>query len=80
MPKKDINQTAFAVMQVATGEVVPKIKRAASVKGGLRGGKSRMDMLSDEERKALAKKAADARWRLTAPVVDTGAGTTKLVK
>jgi hypothetical protein len=40
MPKKDINQTAFAVMQLATGVVVPNAKRLASAAGGLREGKT----------------------------------------
>lgn len=30
--------------------------------GGLRGGKARMAMLSDEEKSELGKKAAKARW------------------
>jgi hypothetical protein len=31
-------------------------------RGGLKGGKARMDSLTPEERTALAKKAAEARW------------------
>ena len=30
--------------------------------GGLKGGKARAEKLSPEERKAIAKKAAEARW------------------
>jgi hypothetical protein len=36
--------------------------RLANSRGGQIGGKSRMERLSPEERKALAKKAAEARW------------------
>jgi hypothetical protein len=32
--------------------------------GGLKGGKARAESLSPEERKAIAKKAAEARWAL----------------
>jgi hypothetical protein len=32
-------------------------------KGGLKGGKSRAKKLSANQRKAIAKKAAQARWR-----------------
>jgi hypothetical protein len=31
-------------------------------RGGLKGGRARMDSLTSKQRKALAKKAAEARW------------------
>jgi hypothetical protein len=31
-------------------------------RGGLKGGKARMEALTPKQRKALAKKAAEARW------------------
>lgn len=31
--------------------------------GGLKGGKARADKLTPEQRRGIAKKAADARWR-----------------
>jgi hypothetical protein len=37
--------------------------RAWGAQGGKIGGKSRMAKLTTEERRALAKKAASARWR-----------------
>jgi hypothetical protein len=70
MPKKDINQTAFAVMQMATGEVVPepidekkKAALEASRRGGLKGGAERAATLSDARRVEIAKLAASARWK-----------------
>jgi hypothetical protein len=78
MPKKDFSQIAFSVVQQATGEEPkPPIKTAkqeARRKGGLKGGKSRMASMTDEERKELALKAAGARWSKNAPSPDgTGA-------
>ncbi len=63
MPRKDINQTAFGVAQQATGEAVPKTKRAASVRGGLRGGKARNAALTSDQRADLARLAASVRWK-----------------
>jgi hypothetical protein len=41
----------------------PKLsKKYAGRLGGLIGGKARAEKLSPEERKAIAKKAAQARW------------------
>ena len=65
MPRKDFTQVAFDVVQQATGEVVRKpesVKAKSGRKGGLKGGKTRMGSLSEEERTELAKKAAAARW------------------
>ncbi|HLX30745.1 MAG TPA: histone H1 [Casimicrobiaceae bacterium] len=66
MPKKDINQTAFDVVRRATGEVVDppeSAKAKAGRKGGQKGGASRADALTPEQRSEIAKKAAAARWR-----------------
>jgi hypothetical protein len=66
MPRKDINQTAFDIVQQAAGErIVPEesAKAAAGRKGGLIGGAKRAQTLSPEKRSAAAKKAAEARWR-----------------
>jgi hypothetical protein len=43
-------------------EILRKHFSKLGKKGGLKGGKSRMDSLTPEQRKALAKKAAAARW------------------
>ena len=65
---RDVNQMARAVIdrieQIAEEE--PGKNPAAVAlgrKGGLKGGKARMESLTAEERRRLATKAARARWR-----------------
>lgn len=58
MKRKDINQTAFSIMQQATGEVE---KPPAKVDGRAAGGLARMSALSSEEKTSLAKSAAAAK-------------------
>lgn len=68
---KDLNITAWEIVQRATG-AMPKeeppdpSKNPAAVTlgrlGGLKGGKARAAKLTPEQRKAIAKKAADKRW------------------
>ncbi|GIK87288.1 MAG: hypothetical protein BroJett026_27690 [Betaproteobacteria bacterium] len=73
MPKRprDPNAAAFSIVQEAVGNAppVPKPlgKKLDSRKGGLKGGKTRMDALTAEERTRLAKKAAATRWKKPAP-------------
>jgi len=83
MPKRsrigDLNETAFAIVQQATGQA-PKPqqheKNPAAVSlgrlGGLKGGKARAESLSPQRRKAIAEKAAQIRWaietRISPPV------------
>jgi hypothetical protein len=43
-------------------EDVKEFFRREGSKGGKKGGKSRMEQLTPEQRTALAKKAATARW------------------
>ena len=70
MPKrssKDINETAFNIVQQSTGQAVPaQAKNPAAVAlgrlGGLKGGKARALKLSKKDRSSIAKKAAKARW------------------
>lgn len=82
MPKKpaklrpDMAETAFRVMQEATGEAPktlppgerPEAERNAEAvkrgrKGGLVGGKARAKTLSPAKRAKIAKRAAKARWK-----------------
>ncbi len=70
MKRKDINQTAFSILQQATGEVEKPVidpkKQAAQEsgrRGGLIGGVARTAKLTAEQRSAIAKKAAAARWQ-----------------
>lgn len=66
---KDLNQLAYNIVQQATGQIPkeqPEEKNPAAVSlgrlGGLKGGKARAAKLSPAKRKAIAKKAAEARW------------------
>lgn len=66
MPKRsstDINRLAKSIVDQATE---PREKNPAAVAlgrlGGLKGGKARADKLSSKKRKAIAQKAAKARW------------------
>lgn len=70
MPKKDVNQTAFMIVAVATGEE-PKpdpnkgknghnFLRAQ--KAGLKGGPARAEKLTKKERVEIARKGAKKRW------------------
>lgn len=69
MPKKDFTQVALDVVRRATGEVAPKRltkKQEAGRKGGLKGGKSRMEALTASERTALAAKGVAGRKKAAA--------------
>ncbi len=60
----DVIGAAIKVAQIATGEIEekPDEAKALSRKGGLIGGKVRADKLTSARKKAIAKKAAKARW------------------
>jgi hypothetical protein len=76
---RDPNQRAKSIVAMATGEddeptektgkdtSEPAEKNAAAVElgrlGGLKGGKARAAKLTPEERKEIARKAAEARWK-----------------
>ena len=67
---RDMNEVAFDIVQQAIGEKgppPPSTKNPAAVTlgrlGGLKGGKARAEKLSPARRKAIAKKAAAARWK-----------------
>jgi hypothetical protein len=66
---KDTNQKAKRIVDLATGNQDTGGKNAAAVelgrKGGLKGGKARAKALTKEERSAIAKKGAEARWHKT---------------
>jgi hypothetical protein len=75
MPKrsskqKDTQQLARGVLDAIVPDAEPKAgkpkKNPAAVAlgrlGGLKGGKARAIVLSDDERSAIARKAAKARW------------------
>ncbi len=67
---EDANETAFRVLAEATGQqpempqdAVSAAAAALGRRGGLKGGPARAKMLSAAKRKAIAKKAAAARWK-----------------
>jgi hypothetical protein len=66
---RDINQLAKLVVDIASGETDDTVSDAMKSQtpkrghsGGLVGGKSRAVRLTSEERAAIARKAAAARW------------------
>lgn len=76
MPKhpkrpRDPNQIAKLIVDMSVGEVAndsPKLKpetqaRVAQREGGIKGGKARAKKLGPKKRRAIAKKAALARWK-----------------
>jgi len=71
MPKRprDPNQLAKMIVDIATGELGDTVSESKKIhnpkgrSGGLKGGKARAAALSPRKRKAIAKKAAAARWK-----------------
>lgn len=67
---RDLAQLARSIMQDATGETAPApveppknmAAQALSKLGASKGGKERAKSLSPTRRRAIAKKAAAARW------------------
>jgi hypothetical protein len=61
---KDPNQLAAEIVRLSTEETETVHDYLAQIerKGGLRGGKARAQALPASKRKALAQKAAKARW------------------
>jgi len=70
---RDINALAASIVEQSTGESIPSQEASESTKnphavalghlGGKKGGRARADRLTPEQRKEIAKKAAEARWR-----------------
>lgn len=64
---RDINQLAASIVEESTeklGRETAKLptKVSAGRKGGGKGGKARAKKLTPEQRQAIARKAARARW------------------
>jgi hypothetical protein len=59
---EDFNEAAFRVVQQSTAESKNPAAVALGRLGGLKGGKARAAALPASKRKAIAKKAAKARW------------------
>jgi hypothetical protein len=65
---RDPNQLAKRIIDIATGGVQePATPEPGATdharRGGLKGGKTRAEKLTAEERSAIAKKGAEARWK-----------------
>ncbi len=66
---RDPNQLAKLVVDISIGEAEDTAKNKKQQRpkrgraGGLRGGKARAKSLSREERREIAKLAAQARWK-----------------
>lgn len=70
----DFAANAFRVVQEATGQTPEPERKALSYEGknpaavelgrlgGLKGGKARLEKLTPEQRKEIARKGAKARW------------------
>jgi hypothetical protein len=77
MPKRssksqDVNELAFGILAKSTGQGEEPSRDAVSAaaaalgrRGGLKGGPARAKSLSAGKRRAIAKKAAAARWKRT---------------
>ena len=65
MPRKDLNQTAFAIVQQAVEDLAKDDVPAQD--GRVRSGLARAKSLSPEQRKAIATDAAKARWKSKQP-------------
>ncbi|WP_428327600.1 hypothetical protein [Mucilaginibacter sp.] len=66
MAKKDLNQLAKFIADIATGEIEDpnkdKKNKVIGRSGGLVGGKARAESMTPERRKEIAEKAAASRW------------------
>lgn len=78
-PSKDVNVTAFEILQAVTGDLAENSHKGKPAKndlpgknpaavalgrlGGLKGGKARAKNLSAKRRKEIAQTAAKSRWR-----------------
>lgn len=60
----DVIGAAIKVAKIATGEIEENLAdgKEYARKGGLKGGKARAAKLSPEERRRIARKAAQKRW------------------
>lgn len=66
--KRDTNQLAKNIADIATGEVDPYDGKDPKLiergrEAGKKGGAARASKLTDKERSKIAKKAAQARWK-----------------
>jgi len=60
----DVIGAAIMVAKIATGEMDDDVPNESRRRGGLSGGKGRAQKMESEQRVAVARKAADVRWKL----------------
>ena len=63
MSKRDLNQIAASIVAQTTVDGKNSAAVALGRLGGLKGGTARANKLSPKQRSAIAKKAAESRWR-----------------
>lgn len=63
MQKRKKNQAAVALGRLRVKSMTAEEHKEVSAKGGKKGGKARAEKLSAARRKAIAEKAAAARWK-----------------
>ena len=67
----DVIGNAVRVMQIATGEVFDLVpKQSGRAKSGKAGGAARAKALTADQRRDVATRAADARWKAEASGMD----------
>lgn len=59
----DLNQRAAMIVRIAAGEDADPEAAPHGQAGGLIGGKARSKKLSPEQRRAIARRGAQARWK-----------------
>ena len=57
----DVVSNAVLIMKIATGETDESTSKRRA--GGIKGGPARASVLSDSQRSAIARVAAEARWK-----------------
>jgi len=72
MSRKDLNQTAFSIVQQATDAIelapIPNPGRklsATEIAARVKGGKARAERLTSTDKKAIATQGAASRWNRT---------------
>lgn len=61
--KSDTNTRAFDILRLVTASEEPAEAEAAGRRGGLKGGQARAKALSAQQRREIARIAANARWK-----------------
>jgi hypothetical protein len=59
----DVIGNAVHVMRIATGEIEESAPKSGRTRSGRAGAKARASVLSPTERREIAKRAAEARWK-----------------